>query len=68
MAGGYTRLLPAEDRYYYSRSRRSRTMLAFALGGRVAEEIVFGEITTGAANDIERGDPAWPATWSRSTA
>ncbi|MGH2461661.1 MAG: ATP-dependent zinc metalloprotease FtsH, partial [Chloroflexota bacterium] len=53
MMGGYTRLLPVEDRYLWNKSQFEET-LAFALGGRVAEEIVFGEITTGAENDIER--------------
>jgi len=53
MMGGYTRLLPTEDRYLYSKSM-FEDMLVFALGGRVAEEIVYGEITTGAENDIER--------------
>ncbi|HVC34618.1 MAG TPA: ATP-dependent zinc metalloprotease FtsH [Chloroflexota bacterium] len=53
MMGGYTRLLPIEDRYLWSKSQFEDT-LAFALGGRVAEENVFGEITTGAENDIER--------------
>ncbi|HLH72531.1 MAG TPA: ATP-dependent zinc metalloprotease FtsH [Chloroflexota bacterium] len=53
MMGGYTRLLPIEDRYLWSKSQFEDT-LVFALGGRVAEEIVFGEITTGAENDIER--------------
>jgi cell division protease FtsH len=53
MMGGYTRLLPTEDRYLYTKSM-FEDMLVFALGGRVAEEIVYGEITTGAENDIER--------------
>ncbi|HLG50025.1 MAG: ATP-dependent zinc metalloprotease FtsH [Chloroflexi bacterium] len=53
MMGGYTRLLPTEDRYLWSKSQFEDT-LAWALGGRVAEELVFGEITTGAENDIER--------------
>ncbi len=53
MMGGYTRLLPVEDRYLWTKSQFEDT-LVFALGGRVAEESVFGEITTGAENDIER--------------
>jgi cell division protease FtsH len=53
MMGGYTRLLPTEDRYLWSKSQFEDT-LAFALGGHVAEELVFGEMTTGAENDIER--------------
>ncbi|MFN7141809.1 MAG: ATP-dependent zinc metalloprotease FtsH, partial [Limisphaerales bacterium] len=50
---GYTMQLPTDDQYLLSRSElidRIRGML----GGRAAEEIVFGEITTGAENDIER--------------
>ena len=50
--GGYTRLLPTEDRYLYSRSQ-FKAMLATALGGRVAEDLIFDEITTGASNDLE---------------
>ena len=50
--GGYTRLLPTEDRYLYSRSQ-FKAMLAVALGGRVAEDLIFNEITTGASNDLE---------------
>ena len=50
--GGYTRLLPAEDRYLMTKGQFT-DMLATALGGRVAEEINFSEITTGASNDLE---------------
>ena len=53
MAGGFTQLLPSEDRYLYSRSHFEDT-LAFSLGGQAAEMLVFGEMTTGAENDIER--------------
>jgi cell division protease FtsH len=53
MMGGYTRVLPGEDRYMWSKSQ-FKDNLAFALGGRAAEEIIFQEITTGASNDIER--------------
>jgi len=51
--GGYTRLLPREDRYLWSRSQFEDT-LAWALGGHAAETLVYGEMTTGAGNDIER--------------
>jgi len=53
MFGGYTLALPDDDRYL---GRRAKFMddLAGLLGGRVAEEIVFGDVTTGAANDLER--------------
>jgi cell division protease FtsH len=53
MMGGYTRVLPGEDRYMWSKGQFKDNM-AFALGGRAAEELVFHEITTGASNDIER--------------
>ena len=46
-------LLPDEDRQLHTRSELS-DRLAVALGGRSAEEAVFGEITTGAADDIDR--------------
>ena len=63
MMGGYTRVLPAEDRYYVTKSQ-FKDRLAFALGGHAAEEVVFSEITTGAENDIERVTKS-PARWSR---
>jgi len=53
MALGYTIPLPPEDRYTVTRSEILANITAI-LGGRVAEEIVFGEITTGAANDFEK--------------
>jgi cell division protease FtsH len=53
MALGYTMGLPEEDRVMVNRSR-FKDMLAGLLGGRVAEEIVLGDITTGASNDLER--------------
>ncbi len=53
LMGGYTRLLPREDRYLWSRSQFEDT-LAWALGGHAAETLVYGEMTTGAGNDIER--------------
>jgi cell division protease FtsH len=52
MMGGYTRMLPAEDRHLWTRSQ-FEDMLAVALAGRVAEEIVFEDVTTGASNDLE---------------
>ncbi|HEY7975054.1 MAG TPA: ATP-dependent zinc metalloprotease FtsH, partial [Ktedonobacterales bacterium] len=51
--GGYTRLVSDEDRSLWSKSQ-FRDFLAFALGGHAAEKITFGEVTTGASNDIER--------------
>ncbi|MCT4536213.1 ATP-dependent zinc metalloprotease FtsH [Halodesulfovibrio sp.] len=50
---GVTMQLPGEDRYGYSRTFLE-TNLVVLLGGRVAEEIIFDDITTGAGNDIER--------------
>ncbi|HLV99793.1 MAG TPA: ATP-dependent zinc metalloprotease FtsH [Ktedonobacterales bacterium] len=53
MALGITVSAPAEDRYLLRRSELLAKM-AGLMGGRAAEEIIFGDITTGAANDIER--------------
>jgi cell division protease FtsH len=50
---GYTISLPGEDKFLTTRAELLDT-LAMTLGGRAAEEIVFGEITTGASNDIEK--------------
>jgi cell division protease FtsH len=52
-AGGYTRFLAPEDRHYQTRSQFAASIAA-ALGGHVAEAIVFGEVTTGASSDLER--------------
>ena len=52
-AGGYTMSLPVEDRNYMTRTHLIHEV-TMMLGGRVAEEIVLGEISTGASNDIER--------------
>ncbi|NCF65605.1 MAG: ATP-dependent zinc metalloprotease FtsH [Chloroflexi bacterium] len=52
MAGGVTWFLD-EDSIFYSRSK-FKALIASALGGRVAEEIIFGEITTGASNDLQQ--------------
>ena len=50
---GYTLHLPQEDRYLKTKEEMVDWMVV-GLGGRVAEPIVFGEITTGAANDLEK--------------
>jgi cell division protease FtsH len=50
---GYTISLPSEDKFLTTRAELTDTM-AMTLGGRAAEEIVFGEITTGASNDLEK--------------
>ena len=52
-AGGYTLKMPTEDRRLVSRSHFEADM-AVALGGYVAEEMIFGEMTTGASNDIQQ--------------
>lgn len=52
-AGGYTLMLPKEDRYYATRSELLDQIKAL-LGGRVAEALVLDEISTGAQNDLER--------------
>lgn len=52
-AGGYTLLLPKEDRYYMTRSMLL-DQVVMLLGGRVAEDVVLREISTGAQNDLER--------------
>jgi cell division protease FtsH len=51
--GGWTRFLPTEDRHLWTKSQFD-DRLAVSLGGRVAEEITFGEMTTGAQNDLEQ--------------
>jgi cell division protease FtsH len=50
---GYTQTLPTEDRFLVTRTEMVDE-LAMLLGGRVAEEMVIGDITTGAQNDLER--------------
>jgi cell division protease FtsH len=50
---GYTMVLPLEDRYSVSRNQLL-DQIAYAMGGRVAEEIVFKDPTTGASNDFEK--------------
>lgn len=52
MAMGVTQLLPEEDRHYYPKSYLM-TRLTVALGGRVAEKIVFNDVSTGAQNDLK---------------
>jgi ATP-dependent metalloprotease FtsH len=55
-AGGYTLYLPEEDSIRYTTASQFAAQLVSALGGRVAEEIVFGpdEVSTGAAGDIQQ--------------
>ncbi|MEE8465551.1 MAG: ATP-dependent zinc metalloprotease FtsH [Dehalococcoidia bacterium] len=50
--GGYTRTFPEEDRDLWSKGQ-FEAMLSMMMGGQVAEELVFGDITTGASNDLQ---------------
>ena len=65
-AGGMTIYLPEEDRSYLSRSYML-DQIAGLLGGRAAEELMLGDISTGASNDIQRATP-WPGRWWAPTA
>ena len=51
--GGHTTLLPEEDRYLWTKNQ-FLDMMSVTMGGRVAEEQIFDEVTTGASNDLER--------------
>ena len=53
MAGGYTLYRPVEDKNYTSKNEMLDNLVSL-LGGRVAEALVLGDISTGASNDIER--------------
>ena len=53
MAGGYTMALPKEDRTLMGKNKLLDDM-AYALGGRASEELVFDDITSGASNDLEQ--------------
>ncbi len=53
MAGGYTMYRPAEDKSFVSKTEMNENIVSL-LGGRVSEQIVLGDISTGASNDIER--------------
>ena len=52
-AGGYTMPLPERDEMYYTKSKLRQDIMV-SLGGRIAEELVFGEITTAASSDIKK--------------
>lgn len=53
MAGGFTAYIPEEDRNYTTKKQMENKLISL-LGGRVAEALVLGDISTGAQNDIER--------------
>ena len=53
MAGGYTMYRPSEDKSFMSKTEMEERIVSL-LGGRVAEQLVLGDISTGASNDIER--------------
>ena len=53
MAGGYTMYRPSEDKSFMSKSEMEEQIISL-LGGRVAEALVLGDVSTGASNDIER--------------
>jgi hypothetical protein len=61
---GVTYERPEEDRYNYP-EEYMRARIVGALGGRGAEEIVYGTRTTGAENDIEHGGETWKVTASK---
>jgi cell division protease FtsH len=52
LAGGYTIQIPVEDKHYYTKADLSTKIIGL-LGGRSSEEIIFGELSTGAQNDLE---------------
>jgi len=52
MAGGYTIQIPVEDKYYYSKEDLL-VRITCSLGGRVSEEVIFNEVTTGASQDLK---------------
>ena len=53
MMGGYTRILPEEERFFWTR-RQFEAQIAVAMAGQVAEELIYGEKSTGASNDIQQ--------------
>jgi cell division protease FtsH len=53
MMGGYTRVLPAEERFFWTK-KQFEAQIAVAMAGQVAEELIYGEKSTGASNDIQQ--------------
>ncbi|HPJ23193.1 MAG TPA: cell division protein FtsH, partial [Clostridia bacterium] len=54
-AGGYTSFRPNEDKYFYTKGQLKEEIMTL-LGGRAAEELALGEISTGASNDLSRAN------------
>lgn len=54
-AGGYTSFRPNEDKYFYTKNQLIEEIMSL-LGGRAAEEVALGEVSTGAANDLQRAN------------
>ena len=52
-AGGYTMPLPEKDEMYLTKSKLEQDIMV-SLGGRIAEDLIFGDVTTGASNDIKQ--------------
>ena len=52
-AAGYTMPLPEKDEMFNTKSKMLETIMV-SLGGRIAEEIIFGDVTTGASQDIKQ--------------
>lgn len=63
---GYTQQLPTEDRYLMTRAELE-DRLCVLLGGRVAEEVMFGDVSTPGHRTICRRPPTLPVVWLRST-
>ena len=59
---GYTMQLPSEDQFLLTRGELTDRLCGL-LGGRAAEELVFGEVTTGAQNDLERATALARQMW-----
>jgi cell division protease FtsH len=64
---GYTITHPTEDKFMVKK-KEIMDKLSHMLAGRVAEEIRFDDITTGASNDLQRRRPRLPGAWLLSTA
>ena len=63
---GYTMQVPTGDRFLLSKTELLNR-IATLLGGRAAEEIIFGDISTGAQNDLPEPQ-TWPRVWLKNTA